>query len=50
LKLLEEMLLRLSQLLSDFPEIEQVDINPFIAGSGREDSFAVDARISLLPA
>jgi acetate---CoA ligase (ADP-forming) len=48
--LLEEMLLRLSQLLSDFPEIEQADINPFIAGSGRGDSFAVDARISLLPA
>ena len=48
LKLLEEMLLRLSQLLSDFPEIAQIDINPFIAGSGRDDSFAVDARISLL--
>jgi acetyl coenzyme A synthetase (ADP forming)-like protein len=50
LKLLEEMLLRLSLLLSDLPEIEQVDINPFIAGSGRDDSVAVDARISLLPA
>ncbi len=49
-KLLEEMLLRLSQLLSEFPEIEQVDINPFIAGSSRKDSFAVDARITLLPA
>ncbi|HEV8336548.1 MAG TPA: acetate--CoA ligase family protein [Candidatus Polarisedimenticolia bacterium] len=49
-KLLAEMLLRLSQLLSDFPAIEQVDVNPFIAGSGRDDSFAVDARISLLPA
>jgi acyl-CoA synthetase (NDP forming) len=48
LKLLEEMLLRLSQLLSDFPEIGQIDINPFIAGSGHDDSFAVDARISLL--
>ncbi|MCI0407794.1 MAG: acetate--CoA ligase family protein, partial [Acidobacteria bacterium] len=46
-KVLEEMLLRLSQLLADFPEIEQVDINPFIAGSARGDSFAVDARISL---
>ena len=49
-KLLEEMLLRLSQLLADFPEIEQVDVNPFIAGSEQDDSFAVDARISLLPA
>jgi acyl-CoA synthetase (NDP forming) len=46
-KILEEMLLRLSQLLADFPEIEQADINPFIAGSTRGDSFAVDARISL---
>ena len=49
-KLLEEMLLRLSQLLADFPQIEQVDVNPFIAGSEQDDSFAVDARISLLPA
>ncbi|HEV8374899.1 MAG TPA: acetate--CoA ligase family protein, partial [Candidatus Polarisedimenticolia bacterium] len=46
--ILEEMLLRLSQLLSDFPEIEQVDINPFIAGKNRRDCFAVDARISLV--
>lgn len=49
-KLLEEMLLRLSRLLADFPQIEQVDVNPFIAGSEQADSFAVDARISLLPA
>jgi acetyltransferase len=46
-KLLVEMLLRLSQLLADFPEIEQVDINPFIVGSRRSESFAVDARIAL---
>ncbi|HEU5182339.1 MAG TPA: acetate--CoA ligase family protein [Candidatus Polarisedimenticolia bacterium] len=46
-KLLVEMILRLSQLLSDFPEIEQVDINPFIVGSRRSESFAVDARIAL---
>ena len=46
-KLLVEMLLRLSQLLSDFPEIEQVDINPFIVGSRRNESYAVDARIAL---
>lgn len=47
-KLLQEMLLRLSQLLGDFPEIDQTDINPFIVGGTRRDSFAVDARISLL--
>ncbi len=46
-KLLVEMLLRLSQLLSDFPDIEQVDINPFIVGGRRSESFAVDARIAL---
>jgi len=46
-KVLEAMLLRLSQLLTDFPEIEQADINPFIAGATLADSFAVDARISL---
>jgi len=46
--LLVEMLLRLSQLLADFPEIGQLDINPFIAARHRADSFAVDARISLI--
>ncbi len=45
--LLEEMLLRLSQLLSDFPQIDQIEINPFIAGAHRRDCFAVDARISI---
>ena len=48
-RVLVEMLLRLSQLLSDFPEVEQVDINPFIVAARRRDSFAVDARISLAP-
>ena len=47
-KLLEEMLLRLSHLIAGLPEIEQVAVNPFIAGSGQDDSSAVDARISLL--
>jgi acyl-CoA synthetase (NDP forming) len=46
-RVLQEMLIRLSQLLSDFPEIEQLDINPFVAGPSRRDCYAVDARIIL---
>jgi acyl-CoA synthetase (NDP forming) len=44
---LEEALLRLSQLLSDFPEIKELDINPlrvFQAGAGCR---ALDARVIL---
>jgi acetyltransferase len=41
---LEETLLRLNQLLSTFPEIQELDINPFIAGPTRESSMAVDGR------
>ncbi len=40
---LEEYLVRLSQLIVDFPEIDELDINPM---SGLEDDFvALDARI-----
>ena len=42
---LEEILIRVSQFVTDFPEIEQLDINPiFVHG---EDVVAVDARIIL---
>ena len=34
--------------LADSPEIERVDVNPFMAGARQDDSFAVAARISLL--
>ncbi len=44
---LEETLLRLSQLVGDFPEFESLDINPFIAGTRPENSLAIDARIIL---
>ncbi len=40
-----EALLRLSQLMMDFPEIEGVDINPLIVLE--KDVMAVDARIAL---
>lgn len=45
--ILKEILLRLSQLVGDFPEIEQFDINPFFAAPERAQCKAVDARIIL---
>ncbi len=40
-------LLRLSQLASDFPEIVEIDLNPFLAFARGEGAMAVDARIVL---
>jgi acetyltransferase len=42
-KLLEEILVKFSQFVIDFPEIKEIDINPLIFGKG--DAVAVDARI-----
>jgi acetyl coenzyme A synthetase (ADP forming)-like protein len=42
-----EALQRISQLVTDFPQIEELDINPFIVGKLGEDSVAADARIQL---
>ena len=43
LKLLEETMVRFSQMLVDFPQLKEVDINPlFIDG---KEAFALDARI-----
>ena len=44
---LREVLLRLNQLLSTFPEIDEMDLNPFFAGPSRSRCAAVDARIRL---
>jgi acetyltransferase len=50
LNLIEEALLRLSRLVSDFEdEIAEMDINPFIVTEKADDSFVVDARIHLRP-
>jgi acetyltransferase len=38
---------RLSQLVMDFPEIEEVDINPLKAGMEGDGAYVVDARIIL---
>ncbi|MGB0952825.1 MAG: acetate--CoA ligase family protein [Planctomycetota bacterium] len=46
---LVETLLRLSRMLSDFPEIEELDLNPFLAGWRGEGSCVLDARVSLDP-
>ncbi len=44
---LEEALMRLSQLAGDFPEIAELDVNPFLASPVPGASKAVDARIRL---
>jgi len=45
--LIEEYLLRLSQLITDFPEIEQVDINPLLVFHKGRLCRVVDAKIIL---
>ncbi len=47
LDILAETLQRVSQLVTDFPQIMEMDINPYIAQSTREESMAADARIRL---
>jgi len=43
LKLLEEIIVRFSQMLVDFPELKEVDINPLFIDE--KEAFALDARI-----
>jgi acetyltransferase len=40
-----EVLLRMQQLASDFPQIQEVEVNPFILASKDRRSVAVDARL-----
>ena len=47
LPLIEEILIRLSQLVTDFPEIDELDINPLLITG--EEVIAVDARVALKP-
>ena len=42
-----EYVLRLSQLVTDFPDIVELDINPLIVKAEGEGAFAADARITL---
>jgi acetyltransferase len=43
--LLIEIIQRLSQLLTDLPEIQEMDLNPLVAFE--DQVFVVDARISI---
>jgi acetyltransferase len=43
LDLIEEILIRLGRLVSDFPEIHELDINPLLAAERR--TYALDARV-----
>jgi len=45
--LLEEILIRLAQLVTDFPEIEELDMNPVLVVGDR--IIAADARVMLRP-
>lgn len=45
---LVEVLLRLSQMLSDHPEIAELDLNPFLAGYRGEGSCVLDMRVRVL--
>jgi acetyltransferase len=41
---------RISQLVTDFPQIAELDINPLIVGPAGTDPIVADARILLAPA
>jgi acetyltransferase len=47
LEAIEEVVLRISQLVTDFPEIVEMDINPLVAHYQGEGAVVVDARIIL---
>jgi acetyltransferase len=42
-----DALLTVSQLVTDFPEIVEMDINPLKVGNAGEGAVAVDARITI---
>jgi acetyltransferase len=47
IELIAEGLQRLSQLATEFPQIQEVDINPYVVGPKGITPIAVDASISL---
>ncbi|NLI82834.1 MAG: bifunctional acetate--CoA ligase family protein/GNAT family N-acetyltransferase [Deltaproteobacteria bacterium] len=47
LLLVEEVLIRLSHLVADFPQIVELDVNPLVPG--RDQVWAVDARVAIEP-
>ena len=42
-----EGLQRLSQLVTEFPQIQELDINPYVVGPEGTTPIAVDARMSV---
>jgi acyl-CoA synthetase (NDP forming) len=44
---LQEAIQRISQLVGDFPQIAEIDINPFVAFEPGQRSVALDARVVL---
>ena len=49
LEIVEETLLRVAQLVRDFPGISEIDINPFIVSPEGDKCKAVDARFIIKP-
>jgi acetyltransferase len=49
LNAIADALQRISQLVTDFPQIVEMDINPFMVGGVGAESVAADARITLNP-
>jgi len=47
LKVAEEIILRVSQLVTDFPEILEMDINPLVLMPEGQGAIALDARLTL---
>jgi acyl-CoA synthetase (NDP forming) len=44
---IQDSLLRLSQLVTDFPEFTEIDINPFVVYEQGKGAYAIDARFLL---
>jgi len=47
IKAIAEGLQRLSQLVTEFPQIQEMDINPYVVGLEGTTPIAVDARMSI---
>lgn len=47
IKFAQENLLRLSQLVTDFPELSEIDFNPFVLDSARKNCKILDARMKI---
>ena len=47
IEMIAEGLQRLSQLVTEFPQIQEMDINPYVVGPAGTTAIAVDARMSV---